>query len=162
MSKSPIHRSVQDFLDLVNDDLRRRQMLHNFGLREFIRIAWPSLQSQSRHELFVWLFRACLLNGKLRVTTEHTVSIGNCSLFSLYSEVLHIGYLLDVPRDYRIEAAPNFVALIHGKSKPPPLAAIEELPGLEHILNNTHLSAYSLGTTHIIANINRAMADFSH
>lgn len=157
------NHSVDTMLELINDETQIHcKLFANFKLNEFISMeCWPSLASKITNNLFIWLFRPCLINSKLRVDYKQNLSLGNSRLLYLYSDSLHLGYLIDVPKNYTVELTPTYLSLIYGKYLGA-LPTIEDLPELEHLLNGQHLSVFALGTMYIIGNVNNALVDFLH
>ena len=147
---------VDVLLDDLNSD-NRVSLLCDIALAKFFSVSnWPSLRDKISSRMIIWIFRPPLKSGKLIVNQADDFKLPIGTLHFLYSNVLHIGYVVSIPKSYNnVEITDTYVAVKSSKAKTAPITKVEQVANVNHIFNNSRLSIYTQNNDLLIAATNK-------
>lgn len=152
-------KSIDKFLDYINDSPLHADMFHRFSTEQFISMrCWPGLPNSSQR-LFVWLIRPSLKT--LPLATDNEFAFDSGKVFNLSHEKIHIGYIIAVSSNFVVQHTPTYLVVRRSQTIEP-ITEISDLPPLEHLLNNRHLSIFCMDGDYLIGAVAARLGDFMH
>jgi hypothetical protein len=147
-----MNKSVNTLLKGLNSSPKHIELLRAVPLRWFFSVKyWPAIDKLMSSQLIIWQFRLPLKTGNLTVNYDSSFKMPLGTLHYFYSDILHIGYIIEFPKPANIENTKTFVSAKLTKSKTNIITNTEQVPKVDHILNNNHISVYAQNNAILIA-----------
>jgi hypothetical protein len=152
-------RDLQTFLTLVEEQPKHKEMMQALPANAFVSLQmWPTLQSKLRGFLIAWLHTRPIKALPMLTKADQTFQLTFGKIHHLYSGTLALGYIIELPK-MRLDITRTYVVAAPTKLQKP-LTNLEDLPKMDHILNNNHLSVFMMGSGQIITCNNRNLVDY--
>lgn len=145
-------KDLDGFLELIENQPKYKLLINDLPNKQFFYVNknWPALQLNLHRYLVLWLYRPILLHGKMKVETDKSFKMSIGTLHYLLSDILPVGYILEFPKNAKLEVNFSFVSATLGKVGYS-LENVSDIPPVQHELIDKHLSVYVQNTTQLVA-----------